>query len=170
MKLLTLIIALVLAGNVLLSQEKFVAPELTDEQKCEVLYSHVVAYAVSGISFAKSQGLSPEEYGRYIGKKFSAYWNPEDGFPVLVTRMMYILAGLHPDNQMQIVKQSGKSITFQLMNVDLSFKQGPMFDVTYQDFLNCSYGIIEVIAHHMNATFSQSTTADGWYIATLSQK
>jgi len=169
MKRLTLMILLLAAVNLLRAQEKFEVPELTQEQKSEVLYSHVVTYAVSGISFAKFQGVSPGEYGKFIGKKFSDYWNPEDGFPVLVNRMMYILAGLHPDNQMQILTQNEKSVTFKLKNVDLLFQKGPMFDVSFQDFLDCSLGIIEVVAKHMNSKFSQEMTADGWYIATLSQ-
>jgi len=149
------------------AQEKFTVPQLTPEQKTDVLYNHMVAYAVTGISFAKSQEVSAEDYGKFIGKKFAAFWNPEDGFPMLVNRMMYILAGLHPDNAMQIVEQDDSSITFKLKNVDLAFQNGPMFDVSYQDFLDCSYGIISVIAEHMNSTFSYEMTEDGWYIVTL---
>jgi len=169
MKVFALFIVLTLTSFFLAAQEKFSVPQVTTDQKIEILYSHVVAYAATGISFAKSQGVTAEDYGKFIGKKFTAYWNPDDGFSKLVNQLMFILAGMHPNNEMQIVDQNAKSITFKLKNVDLSFRDGPMFDVTYQDFLDCSLGIIEVIAKHMNSKFSQEMTADGWYIATLSQ-
>ena len=151
----------------LTAQEKFEVPQLSDEQKNEVLYSHMVAYAATGISFAKAQGVSAKDYGKFIGQKFAAFWNPEDGFAMLVSRMMFILAGLHPDNEMQIVEQYDSGITFKLKNVDLAFKNGPMFDVTYQDFLDCSEGIIAVIAKHMKSTFAHEMTDDGWYVVHL---
>ncbi|WP_167605324.1 hypothetical protein [Maribellus sediminis] len=167
MKSLTISVFLFFLFGALYSQEQFEVPQLTQEQKTEVLYSHMVAYAATGISFAKSQGLSAKDYGKFIGQKFAAFWNPEDGFAMLVNRMMFILAGLHPENEMQIVEQDDSGITFKLKNVDLAFKNGPMFDVPYQDFLDCSEGIIAVIAKHMKSSFAHEMTTDGWYVVHL---
>jgi len=169
MKSLTISVFLVFLFCTVYSQEKFTVPQLTNDQKTEVIYNHMIAYAVTGISFAKAQGISAKDYGKFIGNKFTAFWNPEDGFPMLVNQLMFILGGLHPDNQMQIVQQDDSGITFKLKNVDLAFQNGPMFDVTYQDFLDCSYGIISVIAKHMESTFSHKMTEDGWYMVTLSK-
>jgi len=151
------------------AQGEFSVPELTGDQKSDVLYSHVIAYAVTGISFAQSQGMTAEEYGKFIGQKFKAYWQPEDGFAALVNRMMFILAGLHPNNEMAITRQNPKSVTFRLKNVDMPFQNGPMFDVSYKDYLECSFGIISVIAEHMGSTFSQRTDPEGWYEVTLTE-
>ena len=170
MKLLTFITVLILNSGLLFPQEKFNIPQVTTDQKIDILYDHVIAYAATGISFAKSKGTSPEDYGKFIGEKFSAFWNPEDGFEMLVNRLMFILAGMHPNNEMQIVNQDENSITFKLKNVDFAFKEGPIFNVFYQDFLDCSKGIISVLAQHMNATFEQNMTDDGWYFATLIKK
>ena len=165
-----LFVAGLLCFSFLNAQEQFSVPQLTDEQKTEVLHSHVIAYAVAWISFAKEHGVEPEDYGKFIGNKFTAYWNPNDGFPMLVNRMMYILNGLHHANEMQIVSQNGNSITFKVKNVDLSFQNGPIFDVSYQDFLECSYGIISVVAKHMNSEFSHEMTNDGWYVVRMKKK
>ena len=160
----------ILSTILLCAQKNFKVPQLTSEQEKEVLFNHVMAYSVTGISFAKTQGVSSEDYGRFIGKKFTEYWNPDAGFSMLVNQMMYILAGMYPDNQIQIVEQNENSITFQLKNVDLAFRNGPMFDVTYHDFLDCSYGIISELADFVHADFSHKTTGDGWYVATFSKK
>lgn len=152
------------------AQERFTVPQLTTDQEKEVLFNHVMAYSVTGISFAKTQGVSAEDYGRFIGKKFTAFWNPDDGFAMLVNQMMFILAGMYPDNQIEILEQDENSIKFRLKNVDLAFQQGPMFDVKYQDFLNCSYGIISELADFMGCGFSHKMTGEGWYVVNFSKK
>ena len=108
-----------------------------------------------------TQGVTAEDYGKFIGKKFTAYWNPDDGFSKLVNQLMFILAGMHPNNEMQIVDQNAKSITFKLKNVDLSFRDGPMFDVSYQDFLDCSLGIIDRITSY-NVCYTKLLRAFWW--------
>jgi len=152
------------------AQDLFTVPQLTNDQKQEVLYNHVMAYAITGISFAKSKDTSPEDYGRYIGNQFKPFWDPDDGFSVFVNRMIYILSGLHPDNEMQIVKQSEKMIKFRLKNVDLMFKEGPAFGITYDELLSCSYGIISTLADYMGVTFSHNMTEDGWYVVIMKAK
>jgi hypothetical protein len=110
------------------------------------------------------------EYGQFIGKKFIPFWNPEDGFHAFAGRIMFILAGMHPDNQMQIEKQENDMICFRLKNVDLMFRQGPAFGVTYQEFLDCSEGMIATLADYMEVDFSHKTVEDTWYEVTLKAK
>ncbi len=170
MKKLIVLLIVIFSSFWINAQEKFSVPQVTTDQKIEILYNHVIAYAVTGISFAKSKGVSPEDYGKFMGKEFSTMWDLSGGFPLLVNQFMFMLAGMHPDNQMQIVKQDDKSITFKMKNVDLAFKNGPMFDVSCQDLLDCSYGIISTLADKMNATFKHNMTDDGWYVATFKSK
>lgn len=54
MKSFAITVAFVFVLFSLTAQEKFEVPQLTPEQKTEVLYNHVIAYCVTGISFAKS--------------------------------------------------------------------------------------------------------------------
>ncbi len=156
--------------NFLIAQQPFVVPEVTSEQKQEILYNHVIGYAVTGIGFAKSKGATPEEFGKYIGTQFTSFWNPADGFEAFANGMIFILAGMHPDNEMQIVAQSEKMVQFKLKNVDISFKNGPMFGVTYDEMLDCSEGIISVLANHMNVSFSHQIVDEIWYEVTLRAK
>ena len=148
----------------------FTVPDITPEQKQEILYSHVMAYAVTGIGFAKAQGVSPEDYGNYIGNQFTSFWDPAAGFAAFANGLIFILAGMHPDNEMQIVDQNEKMVHFKLKNVDFSFKNGPMFGVTYDEMLECSKGIIATLASHMNSTFSHKMVDGNWYEVTLTAK
>ncbi len=170
MKKLSLITISFLFINFIVAQEKFTVPELSTQQKTDILYNHVIAYAVAGISFAKTQGVTPESYGKYIGKKFIPYWNPEAGFHVFVKGILDILSGINSNNEMQIISQSEKMIRFKLKNVDLSFQKGPMLGVTYNEYLECSYGIISLLAEHMNVKFSHKISEGIWYEATFEKK
>ena len=170
MKYLTLLTICLLIVNFLSAQQQFAVPEVTPEQKQEILYNHVVGYAITGIGFAKSKGATPKEFGEFIGTQFKSYWDPTAGFPVFVNGMLFILTGMHQDNEMQIIEQSDKIIRFKLKNVDLSFKNGPVFGVTYDEFMECSEGIISTLAQHMNISFSHKVTDEIWYEITLRAK
>lgn len=153
--------------SVLSAQQPFVVPEVSSDQEKEILYNHVMAYLATGITFAKSKGVSPEEYGKYIGKQFKPYWSPEQGFPALANTTMFLLKGMHPNNEMQIVEQSERMICFKLKNVDALFLHGPAYGMTYKEMLECSKGVLSTIATHMDASFKHQTTDGGWYKVTL---
>jgi hypothetical protein len=140
---------------------------VTPEQEKEILFNHVIAYCCTGISFAKSKGTSPKQYGEFIGNIFKPFWNPDDGFPAFANGLMFMLAGMYPDNDMQIIEQSDKMLCFKMKNVDIAFQQGPAFGVTYEELLDCSEGILSVLGKHMNTTFSHKITDNSWYEVTL---
>jgi hypothetical protein len=146
--------------------QDLVVPQLSQEQKEEVLFQHVMAYATTGIAFAKSKGVSPEDYGRFIGKSFSSFWDQNAGYKMFAGQLMYILSGLYPDNQMEILEQNDRMIRFRMKNVDLSFQNGPMFGVAYQEFLDCSFGIISELAAYMGVDFSHRMEGE-WYEVTF---
>ena len=145
-------------------------PEFQDRQGKEILFNHVIAYCTTGISFAKTKGIPPKEYGEYIGETFKPFWNPEEGFPSFANGLMFMLAGMHPDNDMQIIDQSDIMLRFKMKNVDFAFQQGPAFGTTYEELLECSEGILTTIAEHMNTSFAHKVTDKIWYEVTLKTK
>jgi hypothetical protein len=169
MKNLTLLVICFFTMNLLGAQQQFSVPEVTSEQKQEILYNHVMGYALTGIGFAKSKGATPEEFGKYIGTQFKPFWNPNDGFPAFANGMLFILTGMHPANEIQIVEQSKNMVRFKLKNVDFMFKNGPAYGVTYKEFLDCSEGIISTLAQYMNVAFTHKVI-DDWYEVSLKAK
>ncbi len=169
MKNLIVISVFLLVANFINAQQ-FSVPEVTQEQTKEILYNHVIAYCATGITYAKSQGTTPKEYGEYVGTQFKSFWNPDDGFSAFANGMMYLLCGIHPDNDMQIVEQSDKMIHFKMKNVDLAFNLGPAYGVTYEEFLECSEGILNVLADYMGVSFSHRVTDKVWYNVKLNAK
>ena len=145
----------------------FALPQLTPEQEKENLFNHVMAYCCSGIAFAKTKGTSPKECGEFVGKLFKPFWNPDEGFPAFANGLMFMLAGLYSDNDMQIVEQNKTMLCFKLKNVDIAFQQGTVLGVTYEELLEYSEGILSVIGEHMKTTFSHRVTDEIWYEVTL---
>ncbi len=170
MKSIALIFICVFSVSLLKAQQPFSVPEVTNDQEKEILYNHVIAYAATGITFAKTKGVSPEDYGKYIGEQFKPFWNPEQGFPFFANTIMFILKGMHPANEMQIVEQGEEMVQFKMKNVDAMFQMGPIYGITYDEFLQCSRGILETLADYMKSEFSQEMDKNGWYVVTIKEK
>jgi len=170
MKSITVILLLFFSATTLFAQQPFSVPEVTNDQEKEILYNHMIAYAATGITFAKTKGVSPEEYGKYIAEQFKPFWNPDQGFPMFANTIMFILKGMHPANEMQILEQNESMVRFKMKNVDAMFQMGPAYGITYKEFLECSKGILETLADYMNSGFMQEMSKDGWYVATINKK
>ncbi len=170
MKLFTFFVICITGLTTSFGQDKFSVPELSQEQVQQVLYNHVAAYATSGISYAKSMGKTPESYGRYVGDLFTPFWDPTAGLPGFANQIMFILAGIHYTGEMKIVEQDEHSIRIRMTNVDMPFKQGPMLGVTYEEYLEFSYGVLVVLADFMKLDFSHAVVDDGWYEISIASK
>lgn len=166
MKILIIIFAALLSASTLCAQESFTVPQLTPEEETEVLYNHVVAYFAVGLSMAKEKGVSPEAYGKYIGEQFKVFWDPEGGFQSFVNQIMFILQGVNPYSEMKIIEQNSTMIRFTMSNMNLLFKQGLAYGITYNEFLACSKGLLKAVANHMKANFAYKDT-DGLYEVTI---
>lgn len=166
MKIIAILFAGLLSASTLFAQESFTVPQLTPEQETEVLYNHVIAYFAAGLNMAKEKGVSPEEYGKYIGDQFKVFWDPEAGFLFFVNQIMFILKGVNPYSEMEIKEQNSNMIRFTMSNMNMLFKQGPAYGISYNEFLVCSDKLISTIANHMKANFAYKDT-DGLYEVTI---
>ena len=79
-KKLIIAICIILFAGFVYGQEKFSVPEFTPEQKHNTILFQFWTMYSAGINFAKSQGISPYEYGKYLGNLFTHYWHAEAGF------------------------------------------------------------------------------------------
>ena len=61
-------------------------------------------------------------------------------------------------------------VTFRIKNVDLPFKNGDMFAVSFEEYLEMSRGVISTLAEHMDISFKHEFTTDGWYKVTFKKK
>lgn len=153
-KLLSISICLVLIGSAF-GQEKFTIPELTFEQKHNRTMFQFWAVYAAGINFAKSQDISPYEYGKYIGSLFAPSWNKENGFDGLVNGTIYNWENFKTDadGQMVIKEKDDGSVIINFPAA--AWKKYLPEGNPYASFLetqDCMQGIFEPIADHMGCT------------------
>ena len=82
--------AFILLAGIVFGQGKFTVPELSFEQKHDRTNSQIPVFLAAGINFAKTQDVTPYEYGKKIGKLFAPTWDKEAGFDGYVNGMIYI--------------------------------------------------------------------------------
>lgn len=170
-KLLTLISCLILSG-VLIAQEKYPVPDINADQKHQRTLFQAWTFAAAGIEFAKSHGISPYEYGKYIGKLFAPSWGPGNDYDSFVKWSVFNFENFRhvSDAAMKVTENPDGS--FSLVTDEKMWHQyfpdGQSL-VSFDEFLEFSKGINEPIADHMGAT-TKMDRKDGSLIFTFTKK
>ena len=107
-------LSVVLMGS-LFAQERFPIPELTYEQKYSRVLAETFGFVSTGINFAKSQGVSPYDYGIYVGNIYASYWNPEIGFEGFVKSFIgsWECMKTDQDGKINITENSDNSVSIE---------------------------------------------------------
>ena len=170
-KILSIAICLVFIGSAF-GQEKFIVPELTSDQKHERTLFQFWSVYEAGINFAKSQDVTPYEYGKYIGNLFAPSWNKENGFDGFVNGTIYNWENFKTDADGQMVineKDDGSVIIkFPAAAWKKYFPEENSY-ASFQDALDCLKGIMEPIADYMGCTIIQEVTEES-IIYTINRK
>ncbi|MCK4465950.1 MAG: hypothetical protein KAU83_09575 [Bacteroidales bacterium] len=170
-KLLSIAICLVFIGNAF-GQEKFTVPERTHEQKHKRTMYQFWSVFAAGINFAKSQDISPYEYGKYIGSLFAPSWNKENGFDGLVNGTIYNWENFKSDEDGQMVIKEKDDGSVIIDFPAAAWKKYLPEDnpyASFQEVLDCMQGILEPIADYMESTINL-IVKDEWIIFTIKKK
>jgi len=78
-----------LISTSLLAQDKYTVPDISVEDKFNRTLGQFWGIFATSVDFAKSQGITPHDYGKYLGKVFAPTWNKEAGFEGMVWGTVY---------------------------------------------------------------------------------
>jgi len=139
--LLSIVLSLVCVVN---AQTTFEVPTPTAEQRYNVTralsYNNILAL----ITVAKDDGMTPEELGRKLGKKFP--WDENTTFEQLVNFMLFSIACTAED--VQIIEQSNEKIVFTTPHIYPGLEdQGIIYGSTVEDLVAYFDGFIDEIAN-----------------------
>ncbi|WP_340114051.1 hypothetical protein [Maribellus mangrovi] len=136
----------------------FQVPERTVEQKFNRNLYMVYVMAAVGINQAKESGMTVEEYGEKIGDLFKLSWNKEQGFTGLVNGILFNLESsrLAQDPPIEIVEQNENKMVFDWKpSYKELFSDGPLYDISYEEF-SLWWNIVDIqIAEYLGATYKQ---------------
>jgi hypothetical protein len=118
MKLVTTIVIAVFTANYILAQDinqVVKLPQLTVEQKWETAEGNLVYFVISGISYAKSKGETPEDFGAWTGTVGCPYWQSMDS----MSPAKFV-------EQISANKQQFKGFQMEILEAKKSFVKGRM--------------------------------------------
>ena len=143
----------------LFAQEKFPVPELTYKQKHSRVLSETFGFVTTGINFAKSQGVSPYDYGIYVGTIYASYWNSEIGFEGFVNSAIRAWESMMTDQDDKIIvtEKADNSVLMEFpKNAITKFigRENPI--ATTEEVMEYFKGVLKQIT----AKFKSSVTID----------
>ena len=152
-KSLSLLFCLVLMGTVI-GQEKYSVPEVPVKKKLTRTYIQTWAIIAVGVDFAKSQGVTPYDYGKYLGKVFAPSWNKEAGFEGFVKGIIYNWECFKIDEDgPMVIKEKDDGSVLLIIPIQTWKKYFPEENpyATFEDVIACMQAMIEEIADHMSS-------------------
>ena len=171
MKKLIISLTLTLIVSITYAQD-FSVPERTIVQKHNRVVSLAYGNIIPGIAYAKSTGKTAEEYSAYVGDLFKTTWNRENGFNGLVNGFLSLFESFRreQDLPMEILEQSDSKIVLKWkINYKYMFDDGPVNNVTYDEFNQWFEIVNMIIAEYFDATYEQKITGDDWLVITITK-
>jgi hypothetical protein len=115
-------------------------------------------FILNSISYAKSLGKSVEDMAAFSGNQFKTGWNLE-GF---INGVFINWNNWTPPGNFAVLEMDDKHVRFKADHLFSQLRNnGPVFNVTYDDYLTFTRIVFEIIADHVGAVYSQTTTPDG---------
>lgn len=163
-KLLFTGLALLIAVGIT-AQEPFKVHKPFIEQKLGNMIGQWDMMAIVSISFAKKEGKAAMEYGLFVGEQFKTTWNKEKGFEGFVNGLLWNMSCFSVEPEMEIISQSADRVEFKCLKMAQYLeKNQPVYNVSYQEYLDFVTGIISVIADHMDSIHELHVDEEWMYI------
>jgi hypothetical protein len=156
----------------LIAQEKYPIPVRTADQKHGRTISQFYWVDAAGIAFAKSKGVTPYEYGIYVGNLAAPTWGPGNDFEGFVKGIIYNLENFrHISDAPLVVKENEDGSVCIIANDKMIHKYFPdeKSIISYEEVKESMTGGFEPIATHMGAIITMETK-DTLLVLTLKKK
>ena len=152
-KYLTFIVCLVMAVN-LIAQEKYPVPVRTSDQKLARMAYQYWTLTAAGINFAKTHGVTPYDYGKFMGNLFAPTWGAGNNFEGFIKGMIGNFESMRLISDPAIVVKEDNDGSVRISTNDKIyhryFPDGKGY-ATYDEFREYFRGLSEPLADHMGA-------------------
>lgn len=159
MKKLTFIIMAVLLSIASSAQTLFSVPEVTDLQKIEIAKGLCYNNIIVAISYAKSQGKTLEDYGRYCAELIIPFYK-EMGFDAFVKDQLYSWSAMTGNTA--ILSQSENKILFRISQINPALEnQGQIWNVSFTEMMKWLEMIYAIPCETIGISYSMNITDQG---------
>lgn len=125
---------------------------------------HLYLFMIEGISQAKANGLSPEQYGKQMGERFAPGWNKDEGTKGFVKGYLVNLQAI--SDNVEVLELDS---TILKARIDLLPKDVYTEDVTEDDFLQYMNSMSVVIGDYLWSNVHLKREGD-YIFVTIDQK
>ncbi len=143
------------------AEEKYPVPVLEVNQKHGRVLGQAWATDAAAIHFAKSKGVSPYEFGCYIGKLFAPSWGTDRSFDRLIKGSLFNIETFRhiTDTAIEVNENTDGSVsivTSENMWHKYFADNNPF--ASFSEFMDFSRGLFGEIAAYMESDFAMEIT------------
>ena len=106
-------------------------------------------YICTGIAYAKSMGQSVEDFAEFVGKHHSLTYPDDETLSGVAKSGHYVMTS-YPWGKYEIISESDSVIVAKSNRL---YKNGPMLDVTIEEFEKYFWGHVVIMASKINIDF-----------------
>ena len=156
-----LIILLLLVANVVQAQTtQTELPNLPIESKLDWATWRTDIYICTGIAFAKSIGLTANDFAVFVGNNHSIT-NPDDTTISAVIKTLNLLLTTYPKGKFELLTESNLMATMKWNRpYSAYFENGPVFGVSLAEFESVLYGHAIIMTKRIGIDFKYDIKGD----------
>ena len=137
------------------AQTEFSVPDLTIEEKFDAAKAHMYRHICSAIVEAKAGGMTPEEFGKKLGRQWIPVWDNNPEFEQLVNFSIWSWAAL--SDEVKILEQSTEKVVVLVPSLSREMEEAPILEsFSIEDLVAYFDGMMSEIATHLG--FSMKMT------------
>ncbi len=170
MKNLFFLFAAIFLTTGICAQDLFSIPEVPVEKKHQNMLGQIDAMATVSINFAKTQGLTAADYGKYVGEQFKNSWNKEAGFEGFVKGVLYNTSCFLSDPGMEIITNTSEKVKIKSHLIGHRVKKyEPFYGITYKEYIEFYEAAMSTIGDHLGSKIEFSYDEE-WLYTTITKK
>lgn len=176
----TVLSIFILSGSIIpqeKQEQKIDLPQLTLEQKHSRLARSMILSAINGVSFAKSQGKTAEDYAKHMVKLFAPSWSGSRGNPIGLIRGTYRNYSCFNSFKMEIFSASETEVKGRMTVFGISYFSGPSlkpsamtyYGVTLEEYMRFWEVWMEELSDYLGMVYKQEFDGE-WINFTVALK
>ena len=131
------------------AQTELSVPDLTIEEKFDVAKAMMYRNICSAIVEAKNGGMTPEEFGKIIGRQWIPVWDKSTGFEQFVGFSIWSWSAL--SDEVKILEQSADKVELLVPSVSKELEEEPVLEsFSIEDLVAYFDGMMGEIARHLD--------------------
>ena len=149
------------------AEQKIKLPRRYMEQNWERTVRNLTANIMAAITYAKSNGKTARDYGRFVGELYADTWKKGRG-PAYFAMGIYRSVSQFPNSQTEILSESESNVTMRVKRTWEDFI-GTGSGMKVEDFNEWVEGLWGTIADHIGLKYEQKIDGD-WLVIKLDKK